>query len=373
MYGKSDPFVKVYLDDTLLATTQVITDSLNPEWKEKFNIQVNGKYNTLRLEVWDQDVVSSDSLGTVKIPTSEIIMGKVMNESRTIDDPASKGNNGGTLKFNLLFVPQSSMYWNGGGKKRALLIGINYLQLPVGRGQLTGCVNDVKVMKNIITSKFGFSNDQIRILTDDGAPGTLQPTYQNILEGIRWLVSGAAPGDSLFFHFSGHGGQLPDQSGDEADGKDETLIPVDFKTSGQIIDDILFQELVKPVPVGARLTAFMDCCHSGTGLDLPFIYKTEGSKEVSPVKEGEPVGNHVVLISGCRDDQTAADAKLQGSPSGAMTFAFSKTVEEVQTPLTYIDLLLSLRHKLATATQKFTQVPQLSSSSLLDLKELFAF
>lgn len=42
-----------------------------------------------------------------------------------------------------------------------------------------------------------------------------QPTRQNILEAMAWLVSGAQPNDSLFFHYSGHGGQAADKNGDE--------------------------------------------------------------------------------------------------------------------------------------------------------------
>ncbi|KAL8277646.1 hypothetical protein RQP46_009919 [Phenoliferia psychrophenolica] len=42
--------------------------------------------------------------------------------------------------------------------------------------------------------------------------------------GILWLVEGAKPNDSLFFHFSGHGGQVADKDGDEPDGLDEWMI-----------------------------------------------------------------------------------------------------------------------------------------------------
>jgi hypothetical protein len=54
---------------------------------------------------------------------------------------------------------------------------------------------------------------------------------------MRWLIGGTQPGDSLFFHYSGHGSQVVDHSGDEEDGLDETICPVDFKSAGQIIDD----------------------------------------------------------------------------------------------------------------------------------------
>ena len=58
--------------------------------------------------------------------------------------------------------------------------------------------------------------------------------------------------------------------GDEADGYDETLIPVDFKASGQILDDDVFKILVKPMKRDVQVTVLMDCCHSGTALDLPY-------------------------------------------------------------------------------------------------------
>ena len=51
---------------------------------------------------------------------------------------------------------------------------------------------------------------------------------------MNWLVRGAQPNDSLFFHYSGHGSQQQDHDGDEVDGTDETICPVDYKDAGQI-------------------------------------------------------------------------------------------------------------------------------------------
>lgn len=42
---------------------------------------------------------------------------------------------------------------------------------------------------------------------------------------------------------SGHGAFVKDRSGDEEDGKDETLIPTDYRTAGQIKDDEIFEEV----------------------------------------------------------------------------------------------------------------------------------
>ena len=46
---------------------------------------------------------------------------------------------------------------------------------------------------------------------------------------------------------AGHGGQQPDEDGDEEEGMDETLIPVDFDKNGHIIDD----DILKVSGVGA--------------------------------------------------------------------------------------------------------------------------
>jgi Caspase domain len=66
--------------------------------------------------------------------------------------------------------------------------------------------------------------------------------------------------------------------GDEDDGYDETIIPLDFRQSGQIRDDDLFRVLVSPMAAGVTMTCLMDSCHSGTVLDLPYRYTATGSK-----------------------------------------------------------------------------------------------
>ena len=63
------------------------------------------------------------------------------------------------------------------------------------------------------------------------------------------------------------------------------MIPCDFRSAGQITDDQLFKSLITPLPAGVFLTVVMDCCHSGTGMDLPFIHKINTAK--TPGEEGE--------------------------------------------------------------------------------------
>jgi hypothetical protein len=120
------------------------------------------------------------------------------------------------------------------GRRKALLIGINYFGQ---KGQLRGCINDVKNMSNYLNENFGYAREDMVILTDDQQNPMSQPTKANLLRAMHWLVKDAKPNDSLFFHFSGHGGQTPDLDGDEEDGYDECIYPVDFRQAGHIVDD----------------------------------------------------------------------------------------------------------------------------------------
>ena len=94
-----------------------------------------------------------------------------------------------------------------GGQSKALLIGIDYRGHP---GALRGCVNDALNVRTWLMDN-GVPGDaaHMRVLVDDGEDGHIMPTRQCILEAIQWLVTDVKEGDSLFFHYSGHGAQVP--------------------------------------------------------------------------------------------------------------------------------------------------------------------
>jgi metacaspase-1 len=114
-------------------------------------------------------------------------------------------------------------------------VGINYFGTS---NALKGCINDVRNIAPFLNQRYRFAYDDMVILTDDQTNPASKPTRENIIRAMRWLVQGAQPNDSLFFHFSGHGGQTEDLDGDEEDGLDETIYPVDFKQAGMIVDDV---------------------------------------------------------------------------------------------------------------------------------------
>ncbi|KAE8706589.1 Metacaspase-4 [Hibiscus syriacus] len=144
--------------------------------------------------------------------------------------------------------------------KKAVLIGINY---PGTKAELKGCINDVKRMYNCLIQRYGFSDEDIKVLidTDDSYD---QPTGKNIRRALTELVSSAEPGDFLFVHYSGHGTRLPAETGDDDDtGYDECIVPCDMN----LITDDDFRDLVDKVPEGCRITIVSDSCHSGGLID----------------------------------------------------------------------------------------------------------
>lgn len=243
------------------------------------------------------------------------------------------------------------------GRKKALLVGINYFGT---RAELRGCINDVKRMQGLLVHTYGFPSDCIMVLTDD-QKSRGKPTRQNILAGMQWLTAGVQPGDVLFFHYSGHGAQQQDPSYSEEDGYDETICPCDFESAGMIVDDEIFDLIVAPLPSGAKLTGVMDCCHSGTALDLPFTWHYgQWSEDDNPCHSA----GDVVVISGCQDEQTSSDGGgSYGKPMGAMTTALCNTIER-NPVLTYPQLLEALRRELVKGG--FEQIPSLTSSQAFD-------
>jgi len=198
----------------------------------------------------------------------------VMSSGRFTQIPQLTSSRPTDVKTPFTLVPDECT-----GTKRALLIGINYIGQ---QGQLSGCHNDVLNMVEYLKDVWGFEDENITILLDDGEH--TNPSRDNILNAYRRLVAESQPGDAVYCHYSGHGGRLRDDDGDEKDGYDETLVPVDYQQAGQIRDDDLYSILVGPMKAGVVLTCVMDCCHSGTVLDLPYAFIADGEHEEMELK-----------------------------------------------------------------------------------------
>lgn len=252
-------------------------------------------------------------------------------------------------------------FLNTNYNKCALVIGINYTGIQ--GAELNGCINDTERISKFLKDRCNYADDNIDLITDNTL---LKPTKQNIINAIKKFVQKIKDNNvrEAWFSYSGHGSYLNNNSvGDEQDNQDEALVPLDYSNSGLIRDDVLYDLMVKMIPTECNLFAIVDACHSGTSLDLPYVYRIDNGLQKH--RNEENLAN-ILKISGCRDTQTSADAYINGKYQGALTFSFLKTMDELDYSFTSKQLVSRVKKYLND--NGYPQIPTLSLSdeSLLD-------
>ena len=261
--------------------------------------------------------------------------------------------------------------------KKALCIGVN--DYPFGAANdLRGCVNDANAWAALLRDHYDFTD--IQVITDANARKTA------IMDGLKTLLTGARADDVLVFTNASHGTYQVDDSGDEP-GFDEALCPYDTD-SNLIIDDEL-RNLFLNLPQGVRLTVISDSCHSGTVTRVVldetrrrrFLHPavrgaralTDAEMRAARKKKRQEVfpesGMNEILLSGCKDIQTSADAFIEGDYHGAMTYYAIKSIEEAGYKLTYAELRERLCEYLEE--ESFDQVPQLEGKEENKNRQIF--
>jgi len=288
--------------------------------------------------------------------------------------------------------------------KKALLVGIN--DYPGSGNDLAGCVNDTANIKDLLAREFGFDPASIRVLTDARA------TRDAIMDGLEAMVARASDGDTLVFHYSGHGSQVPDQDGDErSDRLDEVLCPRDFTWEGCWIRDDDLSEVFSRLPKGVHLEVLLDSCHSGTGTreialgrraapleagiaaplsahrrtarirflqPPPRVVERFGAamrsavpaSRIGTLVRAKPRGLNHVLWAACQSSQYSADAEIGGSPNGAFTWFFCETARAAAKGSTRAELLDRIRKGLRA--DGFDQTPQLECGASARIGKLLA-
>ena len=142
--------------------------------------------------------------------------------------------------------------------KKALTIGINYLNTP---NTLYGCINDIENISDVLISQYGYLKENIVQLRDDTSSPNFKPTRSIILSNLKKLVNESGKLSEIWIHYSGHGSQIFDRSGDETDRLDEIIVPSDYERSGFITDDEIFN-LIKDIK--CKTILIFDSCHSSS-------------------------------------------------------------------------------------------------------------
>ena len=228
----------------------------------------------------------------------------------------------------------------------ALLIGINHYPHFPPDWQLEGCGNDVAVLRDALSRRFGFREDQIAVLRDE------QATREGILAAMEALVRRAGKDDEVVFFYSGHGSYQSDgDEADEADGKDETLVPHDSgrdpEPNRDISDDEIYLWLLRLTAKTPFVTLIFDCCHSGNILRDAFAGKMRGvpgderpanelaarirPEEIPLLAGGDALrrlGDKYVAILACGSHESANEipGTEQQATQGALTYHLSRAL-----------------------------------------------
>lgn len=102
----------------------------------------------------------------------------------------------------------------------------------------------------------------------------------------------------IFFHYSGHGYQICDINGDETDGFDEIFL------GHTMTDDYIWDNLISKLPKNSHIFATMDACHSGSGMDMPYVWR-DGKWELNKKTNIKAMCTGYSL-SACNDSQCAS-------------------------------------------------------------------
>lgn len=267
-------------------------------------------------------------------------------------------------------------------RKRSLHIGIN--DYPGTDSDLQGCVNDAHAWKEVL-HKRGF--DWQDILLDAGA------FKKAITDAMADILVATEPGDLAVITYSGHGTWVPDEDGDEPDGRDEALCPWDMDTNGEVItDDELFVLFTDCIKEGAKVVFISDSCHSGSVarhaprdagpfanetwsfqkakfLPPSFVLTPEGIKAAYKVEKSPARGKSrdaVLLMSGCQDTEYSYDAYFNQKPSGAFTHVALYCLDQFGSKaVTYRQWYDAIRKYLPH--QQYPQTPQLSGPGQDDI------
>lgn len=198
-------------------------------------------------------------------------------------------------------------------------------------GKLQACENDARDMAAMARA-LGYTPALLL---------TREATSKSVIAAIRKAAQALQAGDHFLLTYSGHGGQVPDRNGDEStqeagelgewpDRYDETWVLYDR----ELIDDELWALWTTFAPK-VLIEMLSDSCHSGTmARPAPRVAKAPASRRMpldveektyrahkrlydqiqakTPPRTKAEVKASVALISGCQDNQTSADGRVNG-------------------------------------------------------------
>ena len=230
-------------------------------------------------------------------------------------------------------------------RKRAFLVGISHYDTALTGYQWNNIngVEDINLL-NPVLQKQGFS---ITTLSDR------QATFDNIVRQITQLTNKTKKGDVVYLHFSAHGQPVEDLNGDEEDGWDESIVPIDaykiykkgvYEGQKHLTDDLLnkyIKKLREKIGPTGFLYVVIDACHAGTssrandetirGTHVGFthnnkVFKPSTSKKSHYHIEASAKMSNVLFIEACRPDQVNTEIKVDGKRYGPLSYNIAQVL-----------------------------------------------
>ena len=246
----------------------------------------------------------------------EVVVEEPVKEEVVVEEPVKEEVVEEPVKEEVVVLQDPSIF-SKTGKKKALLIGINYTADDNKGDDLNGCENDMNRLSEWIQEKCYFNKEDIIRL--DSEKATRKAIENGIMDLLEFAKSN--PNSELWLSYSGHGSYY--YSNKESDYQNEILCPSDYATKGFISDDWLKSEFIDKLPGDCKVFTLMDCCHSGSNMDLPYCLKDNAIvlREKMEVKENMA---KVIKFSGCLDSQVSMDYynKNMREFQGAFTNSF---------------------------------------------------
>jgi len=275
-------------------------------------------------------------------------------------------------------------------KKKALIVGLEY---PGSSQELDGCLADALLMKKTIMDEnvYDFKEEDIIILEDRteknkdkylGSRNNIIKTFNNIIDSEP---------DFFFFYSACHGIRSYDRNKDEklyginskkinyynGTGKDSCIITSEKYSSNEIRDDE-FKIIMNKFKPTTSILAILDCCHSGTMLDLPYINLIKKANTSNKFRNryycipskftSNNIGPNAICISGARDKQYSYESNKNGISHGHFTYSVCNLMRKYELDKISIETFVLL---VTNKLNNIKQIPVITSSYPLDIKKCY--
>ena len=253
-------------------------------------------------------------------------------------------------------------------RKRAFMIGISHYDTALTGypwNNING-VADINLL-NPILKKQGFS---ITTLLDE------QATFDKIISQITLFANNTKKGDIVYLHFSTHGQPVEDLNGDEDDGWDESIVPIDaykiykkgiYEGNKHLTDDLLnkyVKKLREKIGKTGILYVVIDACHAGTssrandetirGTHVGFTYNNKVFKPSTNKKshyriDASAKQSNVMFIEACRPDQLNTEIKIDGKRYGPLSYNIAQALPNLTLSTNADEFLKHIRNSMMKA------------------------